>query len=347
MMDQEEERIRAALDGAAPDVDETGVMESVVRKGRSLRKRRRLARGGTILLVAAVLALTGFGVSRLVQDLRALPRIASSPSQPAPGTSSPAAPVTSDTTGSAATTTTAQAATSIEYRNTEYGFSFSLPLSWEGFSIVTQQWESFPNHTNGTASGDTPVYGPEILIVHPLSTVEHPRQNIPIMVFTMAEWDQVLQAELTVGAAPIPPSELGRNATYVFALPARYNYAFPAGYEEVAKILEGNPLAGTETAAVMPTAEPQLSTTYEITEADNGKTFTYAVTSRFSVILDGNKHPPDDFTVAPSGVIGYISNVPSVDPPLQAVRYEGVIPGTCTIRNGDFAVTVRIVPLTQ
>lgn len=62
------------------------------------------------------------------------------------------------------------------------------------------------------------------------------------MVFTLAEWDLVQQAKLGVGAAPIPPSELGRNATYVFALPARYNYVFPTGYEEVAKILEGNPL---------------------------------------------------------------------------------------------------------
>ena len=45
-------------------------------------------------------------------------------------------------------------------------------------------------------------------------------------------------------AAPINPGELGRNVKYVFALPARYNYAFPTGYQEVEKILEGKPLRG-------------------------------------------------------------------------------------------------------
>ena len=34
------------------------------------------------------------------------------------------------------------------------------------------------------------------------------------------------------------PIELGRNSDYVFALPARYNYAFPEGYEEVDDIIE-------------------------------------------------------------------------------------------------------------
>ena len=167
------------------------------------------------------------------------------------------------------------------------------------------------------------------------------------MVFTLAEWDQVRQSRLTVGAAPIPPSELGRNATYVFALPARYNYAFPTGYEEVAKILEGNPLRGTGIGLVPPTSEPALSTAYDMTEADNGKTFTYTVTSRFPVILDGKKYPPTDFSVVPAEIIGYVSNVPETNPSLQAVRCEGVNPGVCAIRNGDFVVTVRIVPLAE
>lgn len=47
--------------------------------------------------------------------------------------------------------------------------------------------------------------------------------------------------EVTMG-----PKELARNSKYLFALPARYNYAFPTGYEEVEKILEGNPLQANE-----------------------------------------------------------------------------------------------------
>ena len=52
----------------------------------------------------------------------------------------------------------------------------------------------------------------------------------------------IQQEKISVSAAPIPPSELGRNNKYVFALPARYNYSFPIGYEEVDKILKENPL---------------------------------------------------------------------------------------------------------
>jgi len=43
-------------------------------------------------------------------------------------------------------------------------------------------------------------------------------------------------------AAPVGPKELGSNSKYVFALPARYNYEFLEGYEEVEAILESNPL---------------------------------------------------------------------------------------------------------
>jgi hypothetical protein len=144
------------------------------------------------------------------------------------------------------TTSSSVASNSIEYRNEEYGFIFSLPPSWSGYSIVIMQWEGFPNRADGGSQGTEPVHGPEILVRHPLWTAAHPRQDIPIMVFTLAEWDQVRSERLAVGAAPIPPSELGRNSTYVFALPARYNYAFPTGYEEVEQILKGHPLKGID-----------------------------------------------------------------------------------------------------
>ncbi len=128
---------------------------------------------------------------------------------------------------------------SIEYRNTEFGFTFSLPPSWEGYSIVSDQWEG----TNQGPSGDVAVeHGPTILIRHPAWTSANPRQDIPIMVFTLAQWESLSQDKFHIGAAPFGPSELGRNARFVFALPARYNYAFPTGFEEVESILAGQPL---------------------------------------------------------------------------------------------------------
>ncbi len=129
----------------------------------------------------------------------------------------------------------------IIYRNDEYGFTFALPASWEGYEIVTEEWK-------GTAIGGTEgeeeiaESGPMIRIRHPQWTSEEPRQDIPIMVFTPAQWEALQQREFNVGAAPVPPRELDRNSEYVFALPARYNFEFPTGYEEVEEILEGDPL---------------------------------------------------------------------------------------------------------
>ncbi len=131
-----------------------------------------------------------------------------------------------------------QPATSIEYQNTQYGFSFLLPISWKGYYIVVDKWEGYSIDVQNAVK----VEGPKILIKHPLWTSANPRQDIPIMVFTLVQWNLIQQEKLSLGAAPIGPSELGQNAKYVFALPARYNYAFPMGFEEVEKILQGNPL---------------------------------------------------------------------------------------------------------
>ncbi|MGE5416606.1 MAG: hypothetical protein ACM3UZ_07575 [Acidobacteriota bacterium] len=127
--------------------------------------------------------------------------------------------------------------TSIVYHNTQYGFDFSLPSSWKGYAIVTNKWE-------GLAIGGEKIMetGPLISIRHPKWTVKHPRQDIPIMVFTVGQWESLQKDNFHIGAAPIRPSELDRNAKYVFALPARYNYAFPSGYEEVETILKNHPL---------------------------------------------------------------------------------------------------------
>jgi hypothetical protein len=126
----------------------------------------------------------------------------------------------------------------IEYRNVQYGFSFSLPASWKGYSIVNDKWEGVLLDSKV----DQKFTGPKILIRHPLWTELSLRQDIPIMIFTLAQWDLVSQEKISLGAAPISPTELGRNDKYVFALPARYNFAFPTGFEEVEKIIASKPL---------------------------------------------------------------------------------------------------------
>jgi hypothetical protein len=85
------------------------------------------------------------------------------------------------------------------------------------------------------------------------------------------------------------------------------------------------------------------SSQYEIRAQDSGKTFTYTVTTRFSVILDQNQYPKSDLSCQPQGIIGSISNIPEVQPPLYAARYEAVQSGTCKLKDGSFEVTIHII----
>lgn len=148
---------------------------------------------------------------------------------------SPSVPQTSTSTP-----ITQSSTSSVEYKNTEYGFSFFLlPENWKGYSIITSKWEGY---TAGPRGDTTIEEGPIISIRNPKWTSQNPRQDIPIMILTLNQWSSLQQEKFHIGAAPIGPSELGRNAKYVFALPARYNFAFLTGFEEVQKILEGNPL---------------------------------------------------------------------------------------------------------
>lgn len=129
---------------------------------------------------------------------------------------------------------------SIVYENTQYGFRFTLPNSWKGYTIVTDKWEGL-SFTD--SQGESVVEsGAKISIRHPEWTSEQARQDIPILVFTIDQWNELQQEKFHIGAAPIGPSELIRNDKYVFALPARYNFAYPEGYQEVEDILKSNPI---------------------------------------------------------------------------------------------------------
>lgn len=127
----------------------------------------------------------------------------------------------------------------ISYKNNQYGFEFSLPETWKDYTILTDNWEglAFDNSESRIVES-----GPIIFIRHPEWTSENQRQDIPIMIFTINQWNSLQKGEFHIGAAPVGPTELGSNNKYVFALPARYNFAFPEGYEEVEDILSSEPL---------------------------------------------------------------------------------------------------------
>lgn len=133
-------------------------------------------------------------------------------------------------------------ADSVVYENTRYGFHFPLPASWKGYTIVEDKWEGLSLEENDKVVES----GPMVSIRHPRWTAENPRQDIPIMVFTLDQWNLLQQEKFHIGAAPVGPRELGRNSAYVFALPARYNFAFLPGHEEVEEILNNQSLQPVE-----------------------------------------------------------------------------------------------------
>lgn len=107
----------------------------------------------------------------------------------------------------------------IVYQNSEYGFDFNLPKDWDGYTVIPEKWEG------RSLTDDQKIVesGPVVLIRNPKWTASEPKQDIPIMVFTIDQWNALQRAEFSVSAAPVGPNELSRNSKYVFALPPRYN----------------------------------------------------------------------------------------------------------------------------
>ena len=117
------------------------------------------------------------------------------------------------------------------YLNSQYGFTFSLPADWQGYSIVEESWMGTPL---GTTSAQT---GPKLLIRNPQWSPSKHYEDIPILVFSTQQWDSYTAGDFAVSAAPFPATEIGRNSSYVFALPPRWDYDYSQGYQEADTIV--------------------------------------------------------------------------------------------------------------
>jgi hypothetical protein len=129
----------------------------------------------------------------------------------------------------------------VVYKNRKYGFKLDLPKTWKGYTVLVSTWEGgVPEDELGNfVMAES---GPLISIRDPLWSEQDPRQDIPIMVFTHAQWALIEDDRLIISAAPIGPSEIARNSNYVFATPPRYNYALATGWQEVAQLIQQHPI---------------------------------------------------------------------------------------------------------
>ena len=129
---------------------------------------------------------------------------------------------TTNTTPQVSSSTSMSSATT--YTNSKYGFTLDLPNSWNGYTAT-----------------DTKIkYGYSVTLRHPKWTTSVPRMDIPILVYPIKQWNIWLanNFEGYPTAAPIGPTEVGRNSKYVFATAPRYNFSFATGFEEVVEIIK-------------------------------------------------------------------------------------------------------------
>ncbi len=147
--------------------------------------------------------------------------------------------ISSSTATSSAPVGQTTASTSVVYQNSQYGFNFLLPADWQGYSIVNKTWSG-----SGTSEQGIIATGTELLVRNPNWTTADRYEDIPVMIFTLAQWNAYNAGNGTfeVSAAPIPASEIGRNNRYVFAIPPRWDFDYSTGYQEADAIVSGNPL---------------------------------------------------------------------------------------------------------
>lgn len=121
-------------------------------------------------------------------------------------------------------TPTPATSTDIVYTNDTYGFSLTLPADWKGYTLVPASVQ----------------YGYAVTLRHPLWTAQNPYMDIPILIYPIDQWKkwEANHFEGYPTAAPIGPTERGRNTRYVFATAPRYNFSFGIGWEAVDVVVQ-------------------------------------------------------------------------------------------------------------
>ncbi len=192
------------------------------------------------------------------------------------------------------------------YSNDQFGFSIDLPDSWQGYT-VNQIKEDIYDITGQTTTNSGVVDSVQIIeLHHPQETAQNPREDIPIMIFTLEQWMHIHNEEWSVGAAPIPPTLLGQNSQWIMALPARYNFDYKPGWEEVDQLVH-----------TLKAFEPQGGTLSERSDVSNWKTYTntqYGFEFRypgdiFQSVLNENKELKNPSGVQLVDISGNFNNI--------------------------------------
>src|SRR4051794_19246906 len=99
---------------------------------------------------------------------------------------------------------------SVTYHNPQYGLIFSLPSGWRGFAVIRQQWEG-ETYLPAEDKDAVIARGPILVLRHPRWSAAEPHQDIPILVFTTAQWNADQQGEFSCFAGGFE-DEISHNA---------------------------------------------------------------------------------------------------------------------------------------
>ncbi len=128
----------------------------------------------------------------------------------------------------------------LRYHNAQYDFTFFLPTSWKGYSVLIQQWngETYFPATDRTAITER---GQTITLRNPHWTAGNPYQDIPIDIFTRNQWDALHHGKFwpSLYAGGVM-GEIWHNTKYVFAMNNRYSWREVEGVKEAVDIVEQN-----------------------------------------------------------------------------------------------------------
>lgn len=132
----------------------------------------------------------------------------------------------------------------VAYHNSRYDLTFYLPPDWRGHSVATEQWNG-QTYVPTKDRDETVAHGPVIeLLRSPPTKSAPPYQDIPIMIFTRQQWDDLHHGKYDAAGAGGSIYELWHNDKYVFGIHSRYNWNDSVlGWDAAQKIVDQNCVA--------------------------------------------------------------------------------------------------------